>query len=76
MPLKDLVDKEQEIARVQKQMQKIQKQLDKAQAKLKNTHYLDNAPKDIIAKELDQVNVWKDTLTNYEIHLQALERLS
>ena len=51
VPLADLIDKEKEIAKLEKDIQKTQKELDRVVGKLSNEKFLSKAPKEVINKE-------------------------
>ena len=51
VPLADLIDKEKEIAKLEKNIQKTQKELDRVLGKLSNEKFLSKAPKEVIDKE-------------------------
>ena len=51
VPLADLIDKEKEIAKLEKDIQKTQKELDRVLGKLSNEKFLSKAPKEGIDKE-------------------------
>ena len=51
VPLADLIDKEKEIAKLEKDIQKTQKELDRVLGKLSNEKFLSKAPKEVINKE-------------------------
>ena len=51
VPLADLIDKEKENAKLEKDIQKTQKELDKVLGKLSNEKFLSKAPKEVIDKE-------------------------
>ncbi len=60
VPLADLIDKEKEIAKLEKDIQKTQKELDRVLGKLSNEKFLSKAPKEVIDKE----NSIKEELEN------------
>lgn len=72
IPLQGLVDKSTEVERVAKCIKKLEKQLSKLQQKLANARYCDNAPKDVIATERNQLAQWEKSLLHYQEHQQAL----
>ena len=51
VPLADLIDKEKEIAKLEKDIQKTQKELGRVLGKLSNEKFLSKAPKEVIDKE-------------------------
>ena len=51
IPLAGLIDKDAEIARLQKEIGKIQVNIDKTTAKLVNKNFVDKAPEAVVEKE-------------------------
>ncbi len=66
VPMAGLIDKDAELARLQKEASKLQTEVKRLQGKLSNAKFVDNAPAEVVAKE-------KDKLKDYE---QTLEKLS
>ncbi len=55
IPIAGLIDKEAEIARLQKEIQKIEKALPRIEGKLNNPNFVDKAPEQVIAQEKDKL---------------------
>jgi valyl-tRNA synthetase len=55
VPMAGLIDKEAELARLNKEMDKLQKDLDKTEAKLSNPNFVDKAPADVVQKDKDRL---------------------
>lgn len=55
IPMADLIDKEAECARLQKEIDKLQKQLDASQGRLNNPRYVEKAPAAVVAQERERV---------------------
>ena len=51
IPMAGLIDKQAEIARLNKELEKLSKELEKCQAKLGNPNYVERAPVEVVAKE-------------------------
>ncbi|HNI38420.1 MAG TPA: class I tRNA ligase family protein, partial [Pseudomonadales bacterium] len=51
IPMSDLIDKNAELARLQKEIDKLQKDCERQQGKLSNDSFVAKAPPDVIAKE-------------------------
>jgi valyl-tRNA synthetase len=66
IPLAGLINKEAELARLDKEMNKLKKELAKCSAKLNNPKFTERAPKEIVAKEQQRV-------TDMNASLQQLE---
>ena len=55
IPLAGLIDKEAELARLEKELTKLQNNLDKGNAKLQNASFVDKAPAAVVEKERQRV---------------------
>ena len=55
IPIAGLIDKEAEIARLQKELQKIEKALPRIEGKLNNPKFVDKAPAQVISKEKEKL---------------------
>ena len=51
IPVEGAIDKEKEVARLQKDMAKIEKELQRVMGKLRNEGFLSKAPAEVVAKE-------------------------
>lgn len=75
IPMADLIDKEAELSRLNKELAKLDKDIDLAQGKLNNPKFTDKAPDEIIAKEkekLAQAQLAKDKLLQHKIRIESL----
>jgi len=73
LPLAGLVNVEEEVARLRKNMAKLDKDITMREGKLSNPRFCDNAPADVVAKvrtELDEANAKRDEMQ------AAIERLN
>ena len=73
VPLEDLIDLNQEIARQQKKIDKLQAELNSIEGRLKNTKFTQSAPKEVVEKTKER----KDELLS-EINLvnETIKKLS
>jgi len=55
IPMAGLIDKDAEIARLEKEILKIQKDLPRIEGKLNNPKFIDKAPEEVIAKEKEKL---------------------
>jgi valyl-tRNA synthetase len=55
IPLAGLIDKDAELARLEKEIGKLQSNVDKTTAKLVNKNFIDKAPADVVAKERERL---------------------
>jgi valyl-tRNA synthetase len=53
--MSDLIDKNAELARLQKEIDKLQKDCERQQGKLSNDSFVAKAPPDVIAKEREKL---------------------
>ncbi|ASQ45304.1 valine--tRNA ligase [Legionella clemsonensis] len=75
IPMAGLIDKNAELARLQKELIKLDKDISLAENKLGNPKFTDNAPADIIAKEqekLAQALLTKDKLLHHKKTVESL----
>ncbi|HHL3493048.1 TPA: valine--tRNA ligase [Legionella pneumophila] len=75
IPMADLIDKEAELSRLNKELTKLDKDIDLAQGKLNNPKFTDKAPAEIIAKEkekLAQAQLAKDKLLQHKTRIESL----
>ena len=56
IPLAGLIDKQAELARLEKEIAKLQINLDKGTAKLQNSSFVDKAPAAVVEKERERVD--------------------
>jgi valyl-tRNA synthetase len=75
IPLQGLVDKNTEMARVEKQISKLRKQHTVLANKLGNQRYCDNAPADVLAEEKARLAEWDGLLASYQEHLDNIAQL-
>ena len=73
VPLADLIDLNQEIARQKKKIDKLNQELTSIEARLKNEKFVSNAPKDVVDKAIERKNE-----LNSEINLinETIKKLS
>ncbi|MCK5830328.1 MAG: valine--tRNA ligase [Methylococcales bacterium] len=75
IPLAGLIDKDAEIARLEKEIQRIIKDLPRIEGKLNNPKFIDKAPEDIIAKEKEKLAVLHSSKQNLEEQLSKIQKL-
>ncbi|MCS5592896.1 MAG: valine--tRNA ligase [Gammaproteobacteria bacterium] len=73
IPLAGLVDKEQEIGRLNKEIEKLVKQQQQFSGKLNNEKFVSSAPEAIVAKERQKLNSVEQALRDLQ---QQLEKIS
>ena len=62
LPMLDLIDKEQELLRLAKEMKKYQGEVDRIEQKLGNEKFMAKAPEKVIIEEKEKLNQYKDLL--------------
>ena len=75
IPLAGLIEKNEEISRVEKQIAKISKLLTRGKGQLKNPNYVNNAPKELVDEVKTQVEKWQLEISRYQKHLTVLAKL-
>jgi len=73
--LKGLVDFEEEVRRLGKEMEKIDKDIDRANRKLANEDFLAKAPAEVVQKEKDRLDELKEKRTKLAENLKRVETL-
>jgi valyl-tRNA synthetase len=75
MPLTGIIDFAEEARRLEREMEKLGKDLSQAQRKLSNDDFLDKAPPEVVAKEQEKVQNWKEKLTKLKTHRERIKEL-
>ncbi len=75
IPMAGLIDKDAEIARLEKEIAKIQKDLPRIEGKLNNPKFIDKAPEAVINKEKDKLAALHSSLKNLEEQLVKIKAL-
>jgi valyl-tRNA synthetase len=76
IPLTDLIDKQAEIYRLQKEIEKLETDLKRSESKLNNPNFTDNAPLNIVEKERQRVQNAKSALKKLREKIETLNRFS
>lgn len=76
IPLARLIQKDEEISHVEKQIQKISKTLTHGQQQLARPHYVNNTPQALIDEVKAQVQQWEHDIKRYEHQLQVLASMT
>jgi len=72
IPLKDIINIPEEITRLEKKLLKVKKELDIVCRKLNNKDFLSKAPVEVIEKEEEKADEFKDIKERLENHLKTL----
>lgn len=75
LPLKDMIDMEKEKTRLKKEIEQKEKYLYSIESKLSNKGFIENAPKDIIEKNKNLLNIGKKELSLLKKQLEGLSSL-
>ena len=75
IPMAGLIDKEAEIARLEKEINKINKDLPRVEGKLNNPKFVDKAPEEVIAKEKEKLEAMKSSFNYLEEQLEKIKKL-
>jgi valyl-tRNA synthetase len=75
IPLKGLVDVEEELARLARQLKRDNADLQKSEGKLGNRHFVDNAPAAVVEQERERLLSHKANVANLHVQIRQLEAL-
>jgi len=76
VPLAGLVDVDQELAKLEKEMDKVSLQLKKVEGKLGNSKFLDNAPEEVVAGEKEKQETMSAKLAKINESMGRLKHLN
>jgi len=72
VPLEDLIDLEQERARLTKERERLENLLQRTEAKLQNTNFVERAPAEVVERERQKARDYRSALEKLNNHLQML----
>jgi valyl-tRNA synthetase len=75
IPLKGLVDVDEELARLNKQLQKENAELRKSEGKLGNSRFVENAPEAVVEQERGRLVTHKANVENLHAQIKQMEAL-
>lgn len=75
IPMAGLINKDEESARLNREIAKLKKETERAESKLNNPNFADKAPADVVSKERDKLMELQSTLTKLEEQLQRIAAL-
>jgi valyl-tRNA synthetase len=75
IPLKGLVDVEEELARLNKQLAREEANLKKSDAKLSNRRFVDNAPEAVVGQERQRLGTHKANVDNLRSQIRQMESM-
>ncbi|MEK6196885.1 MAG: valine--tRNA ligase [Desulfobacterales bacterium] len=76
VPLAGLVDVDQELTKLEKEMDKVSLQLKKVEGKLGNSKFLDNAPEEVVAGEKEKQETMSAKLAKINESMERLKHLN
>ncbi len=75
VPMAGLIDKDVELARLNKEVDRLQKDIQRVEGKLGNNKFIDKAPEAVVQKERDKLADIKSTLANLTEQKTKIEKL-
>lgn len=72
IPLENLIDKEAEISRLQKEIEKLNKECEKSTQKLGNPNFTQKAPPEVVSKERERLKLTEAALTKMRSQCEKL----
>jgi len=75
VPMAGLIDKDAELARLNKEVDKIQKDFGRIESKLNNPKFVDKAPEAVVQKERDKLADLKSALAKLEEQIEKIQAL-
>ncbi len=75
VPIAKYINKEQEIARLNKEIGKLEQEAKRISGKLANAKFVDNAPADVVAKERDKLKQYQFEIESLSTKAQAISNL-
>ena len=72
LPLKNLIDTEKEIARLNKELEKLRKGIASTENKLKNEKFISKAPAEVVQGEREKLSIAVEKISSIESRIQVL----
>jgi valyl-tRNA synthetase len=76
IPLKGLVDVDEELARLNRQLERETAELRKSEAKLGNSRFVENAPAAVVEQERERLAAYRAAVEKLHAQMRQLESLS
>lgn len=73
LPLADLINLEDEVARLQAEAKKLESEVTRAEKKLGNERFVSNAPEEVVAKEKEKLANYKQQLVSTNARISELQ---
>lgn len=75
IPMAGLIDKNEETARLNREIAKLVKETERAESKLHNPSFIDRAPADVVEKERNRLTEVKTTLEKMQQQLEKISKM-
>ncbi len=75
IPLAGLIDKDAELARLEKEMGRLEQNIDRTEKKLQNPNFVDKAPEAVVQKERDKLEADKAALADLKAQADKIRKL-
>jgi valyl-tRNA synthetase len=75
VPMKGLIDKDEEVGRLTKKISKLESEIKKLSGKLSNAKFVDNAPADVVAKEKDKLADYQQSFNKINEQIENIKAL-
>ena len=75
VPMAGLIDKEAEMARLNKEIDKLNNEVTRISGKLNNPKFVDKAPADVVNKEKDKLSAQQNALGKLQEQLESIKSL-
>ncbi len=75
IPMAGLINKEEELARLEKEMEKLRKDIERTEAKLNNENFTSRAPEEVVNKEREKITDASSSLNNLEEQYKKIQAL-
>lgn len=75
IPIAGLIDKQEEIARLEKELQRLRADLERNQAKLANPNFADKAPATVVEKERQRGQELRDAINKLDAQSERIRKL-
>jgi valyl-tRNA synthetase len=75
VPMAGLIDKDAELARLNREIEKLAKEITRTEGKLGNSKFVDNAPADVVEKERDRLKGFQSASQKLAEQLQKIKAL-
>jgi len=76
VPLADLIDPREELARLEKELEKLRKNSDSIAKKLENENFVDRAPTEVVEKERQRLDEIEASIKKLEEQYQRIKKLT